>query len=399
MSKTFCPLLFQHLATHPHGGVTHCCIADHRNAISSSRDETDAGHRYYNLNYDSILDTFNSESFRKARVQSLNNEIPRACARCFKEESQGILSKRLEESRNYPDFTLEQAHRITSPDGTIADIQFDFVELRLGNVCNVACRTCNPASSSKWASDYNKLSSAITFPITDYSKLDSFKWPEQDSFWEDLLQHCDNVKTFYINGGEPTLIKQHFTFLKRLADMGRTDVHLWYSINMTNLSEEIIDIWNQFDNVKISCSIDDLAERNTYIRHPTDWSTVMTNFERLKQTKFQLDITQTVSFMNYSNLANFYKFFWLEHGVWINHNFVYDPVYLSPSVLPEDLKQRAHDSFEGTLDDAKLQQLKTMFTNTHDAELWQRAREYTQRLDAIRSQQVGDFLPEFRGIL
>ena len=96
---------------------------------------------------------------------------------------------------------------------------------------------------------------------------------------------------------------------------------------------------------------------------------------------------------------NFYKFFWLEHGVWINHNFVYDPVYLSPSVLPEDLKQRAHDSFEGTLDDAKLQQLKTMFTNTHDAELWQRAREYTQRLDAIRSQQVGDFLPEFRGIL
>ena len=44
MSNTFCPLLFQHLATHPHGGVTHCCVADHRQALSSSRD----GNRFYN---------------------------------------------------------------------------------------------------------------------------------------------------------------------------------------------------------------------------------------------------------------------------------------------------------------------------------------------------------------
>lgn len=47
MSETFCPLLFQHLATHPHGGVTHCCIADHRKARSSAKD---GENRYYNLN-------------------------------------------------------------------------------------------------------------------------------------------------------------------------------------------------------------------------------------------------------------------------------------------------------------------------------------------------------------
>ena len=28
--------------------------------------------------------------------------------------------------------------------------------------------------------------------------------PEREGFWEDLLKHCDKVKTFYINGGEPT---------------------------------------------------------------------------------------------------------------------------------------------------------------------------------------------------
>ena len=54
----------------PHGGVTHCCIADHRNALSSSRD----GDRFYNLNRDTVYDTMNSESFRKARLEVLDGK-------------------------------------------------------------------------------------------------------------------------------------------------------------------------------------------------------------------------------------------------------------------------------------------------------------------------------------
>ena len=148
MSDTFCPLLFQHLATHPHGGVTHCCVADHRNALSSSRDVIDQGHKYYNLNRNTIEDTFNSESFRTARLQVIEGKKPQACLRCYSEEAKGMQSKRLEEIKNYPDYTLDVAELATDNEGYILDIQFDFVELRLGNVCNVACRTCNPASST-----------------------------------------------------------------------------------------------------------------------------------------------------------------------------------------------------------------------------------------------------------
>ena len=78
MSNTFCPLLFQHLATHPHGGVTHCCIADHRDALSSARDATETGYNYYNLNRNKIAETFNSESFRAARLQVLEGKKPKA---------------------------------------------------------------------------------------------------------------------------------------------------------------------------------------------------------------------------------------------------------------------------------------------------------------------------------
>ena len=40
---------------------------------------------------------------------------------------------------------------------------------------------------------------------------------------------------------------------------------------MTNLPDKTFDIWKQFGKIQVSASIDDLAERNYYIRHPSDW--------------------------------------------------------------------------------------------------------------------------------
>ena len=395
MSKTFCPLLFQHLATHPHGGVTHCCVADHRNALSSSRD----GDRFYNLNRDTVHDTMNSESFRKARLEVLNDEQPKACTRCYVEESKGIASKRIEEIKNYPEYTVDVARGATDDTGYMKDVQLDFVELRLGNTCNVACRTCNPASSSKWRNDYDKLQNATTFQLTDYNTMEGFRWPERDGFWEDLLQHCDTVKTFYINGGEPMLIKEHFAFLERLVELGKTDIKLWYNINMTLMNEKVIALWRKFDHVKISCSIDDLGIRNEYIRHPTNWDTVMKNFLRLKEEDFEVDITQTVSFMNYSSLGDFYNFFYKEHGTYVYHNFVYDPIILSPSVLPKEMRDNIHKTFENVFEDWRFEQLLNMFSNETNEKNWKDAMEYTNKLDKIRDQDIGDFLLEFKGIM
>ena len=393
MSKTFCPLLFQHLATHPHGGVTHCCVADHRNALSSSRD----GDRFYNLNRDTVHDTMNSESFKKARLEVLDDKKPKACLRCYAEEAKGMNSKRVEEIKNYPEYTIDVAREVTDSTGYMKDVQLEFVELRLGNTCNVACRTCNPASSSKWRNDYDALQKATTFQLTDYNTMEGFRWPERTGFWEDLLQHCDKVKTFYINGGEPMLSKEHFAFLQRLVDMGKTDIKLWYNINMTLMNEKVIDLWRKFDHVKISCSIDDLGDRNHYIRYPTKWNDVEKNFLRLKTEGFEMDITQTVSWMNYSTLGDFYNEFHNKHGIFVHHNYVYDPDVLSPAVLPKAMREDIHKNFEGVFDEWKLKELKTMFGGPDKPKKWEQAKEYTRNLDEIRNQDIENFLPEFKG--
>ncbi len=395
MSDTFCPLLFQHLATHPHGGVTHCCVADHRNALSSSRD----GDRFYNLNRDTVHDTMNSESYKKARLEVLDGKKPKACLRCFAEEAKGIKSKRIDEIRNYPEYTIEVAREVTDSTGYMKDVQLDFVELRLGNTCNVACRTCNPASSSKWRNDYDKLQSATTFQLTEYNTMKGFRWPEREGFWEDLLQHCDNVKTFYINGGEPMLIKEHFAFLERLVELGKTDIKLWYNINMTIMNEKVIELWRKFDHVKISCSIDDLGDRNHYIRYPTKWNDVEKNFLRLKKENFEMDITQTVSWMNYSTLGDFYNFFTKKHGIYVYHNMVYDPAILSPAVLPKTMRDEIHKEFIKVFDTKRAEDLISMFSTPDNESQWKNAIEYTNKLDNIRNQDIGDYLPEFKEIM
>ena len=393
MSKTFCPLLFQHLATHPHGGVTHCCVADHRHALSSSRD----GDRFYNLNRDTVHDTMNSESYKKARLEVLNGKKPKACLRCFAEEAKGVRSKRIDEIENYPTYTIDVAREVTDSTGYMKDVQLEFVELRLGNTCNVACRTCNPASSSKWRNDYDALQKATTFQLTDYNTMEGFRWPEREGFWDDLLQHCDHVKTFYINGGEPMLIKEHFAFLERLVEMGKTDIKLWYNINMTLMNEKVIDLWRKFDHVKISCSIDDLGDRNHYIRYPTKWKDVEKNFLRLKNEGFEMDITQTVSWMNYSTLGDFYKEFHNKHGIFVHHNYVYDPDVLSPAVLPKEMRDEIHKSFDGVFDKWKIKELETMFGGPDKPKKWEQAKEYTRNLDEIRKQDIEEYLPEFKG--
>jgi sulfatase maturation enzyme AslB (radical SAM superfamily) len=339
----------------------------------------------------------NSDSYKKARLEVLDGKKPKACLRCYAEEAKGVKSKRIDEIENYPTYTIDVAREVTDSTGYMKDVQLEFVELRLGNTCNIACRTCNPASSSKWRNDYDALQKATTFQLTDYNTMEGFRWPEREGFWEDLLQHCDNVKTFYINGGEPMLIKEHFAFLERLVELGKTDIKLWYNINMTLMNEKVIELWRKFDHVKISCSIDDLGDRNHYIRYPTKWNDVEKNFLRLKKENFEMDITQTVSWMNYSTLGDFYNFFTKKHGIYVYHNMVYDPAILSPAVLPKTMRDEIHKKFEQVFDKPKFEALINIFNTPEYEGQWKKAIEYTKRLDEIRGQHIGDYLPEFNG--
>lgn len=407
MSKTFCPLPWIHLGTHPHGGVTPCCISDHTLGRNRARnfyyDTPDPNivsedgnmstyvarvrkQKMLTLNENTIEEHMNSDYFKEVRLQMLNNIEPAACKRCYEEERNELTSKRQHEAKQYPTITSDWARTVTEDDGTIP-MDLHFVELRLGNLCNVRCRTCNPASSSRWVSDYKKIVDSLDFINDGYSWLDhkrDFLWPDNDEFYEDLFECAPNMKVLYINGGEPTLIQAHWDYLQKLIESDRAkDIILWYNINMTNLPDYAIDIWKEFKEARINPSIDDLGHRNNFIRYPTDWITVEENLDKLlAEPKLNVRITQTVSAYNFIHCNTFHD--WAPCPVDIN--FVYDPSYLSPWVLPSEIRKDPHVYMWELVQYTK--------EDKHDALGWEHFCRYNDELDKIRKQDWRNVFPE-----
>jgi MoaA/NifB/PqqE/SkfB family radical SAM enzyme len=381
--STYCPLPWIHLGTHPHGGVTPCCISDHTDGKNRARNFINGGEYFLNLNENTIEDHMNSDYFKGFRLQFLAGEKPAVCKRCFDDEAAGRQSKRLYESEVFKAASEEYARSITSYDGTI-QTDLRFVELRLGNVCNVKCVTCNPASSSRWVSDYKNIVNKLKFVNSGYLSLDQskdFNWAEDPKFYDELFKCSPNLELLYINGGEPTLIEAHWNFIRKLVETGRSkNIIIWYNINMTNLPDFAIPLWKEFKEARICPSIDCLDHRNTYIRYPTNWETVKINLNKLLSSGLNVRITQTVSAYNYIYVSEFLK--WTPCPVDIN--IVYDPSYLSPAVLPPEILLHVKNSLDGNSPQQLINLVQTFSNNNHDLNKWKEFCKYNDTMDEIR---------------
>lgn len=389
-SPTICVLPWNHLATHPGGEVSLCCISDHRNGNSMAKSPEKG---LLNLTQDSLDSILNSELFCQTRKQMLEGKRPEACAVCYRNEDAGLQSKRQYENAQYAQ-TLKQLPSETSLSGSIS-LDLEFLELRLGNLCNLKCRTCNPASSSKWTTDYDKLGSELNY-LTQYDcRSEGFSWPEKSEVWDNLLSaSAKKLKTIYINGGEPMLSQKHFSFLESLVNNGQArQIELIYSINCTLLSPKALELWPQFKNVIVKVSVDDLDKRNTYIRHPANWNAIEKNISALKMLPIELSLMQTVSAYNFYYLDHYWSWAQALH-LPVAYNYVYDPEYLGPKALPLSVRLQIIKKLKGHIEPSKWHEIHSLFSEGDFPELTTKLISYTSALDRIRNERFADVFPE-----
>jgi organic radical activating enzyme len=364
--------------------------------MNSSRNVTSGTNTMLNLNSDTVEKVMNSDYFKETRLQMLAGVAPIACMRCFTEEQAGVRSKRAVENERLG-FTEDMAMAMTNADGSIP-VNFKFVELRLGNLCNVKCRPCNPASSTQWAPEYKKLQQELKF-VTHYETKINCSWTESDAFWDDLLEHSKDVELLYVNGGEPTLVEKHWHYLERLIERGlNKQITLWYNINMTNLPDRLLDLWKQFKAVQVSCSIDDLAERNDYIRTGTKWDAVISNLDKLQSMPWiNTSVCQTISWMNVFYLPEFHEFM-KRRGLHVHMNFVHDPAYLSVAILPQSLKTAIANKC-GALESWQMTALQQQFSLPSNARALQHGMTYNSWLDMSRHTNFESTFVEWNSLL
>jgi len=391
MSKTFCPLPWIHLATHPHGAVSLCCESDMTNRNSDAYDSLFGKRHYKSLNNDSFNEIFNSDLFKSTRKDMLNDKVPAPCKKCFEYEKLGLKSKRQLESSRL-NFSLNDAMAITDSTGAIKDINFEFIELRLGNHCNLACRTCNPTSSTKWIKEWE---------IINDTKFDiprsCFNWPLDEKFWNELCQHSANTRVVYINGGEPLLVDKHLNYLKFLVDKGYAkNISLMYSTNSTVINDLYIDVWKEFKHVDICLSIDDLEHRNEYLRYPAKWNKTLECykwFANLKQNNINVRIMQTVNIMNVFYLKEFSEFF---ADVNISRNYVYAPEYYSAKNLPKKLKDAVIEKHK---DVDFIHELTNFLSADENIEQFKEFMTYNKKVDFLRNEKFENVFTEWNSII
>lgn len=380
--KTLCVLPFTHLATHPNGLVSPCCVANYENGVCFSR----TNKKVLNLSDNTIDQIMNSDSFTEIRRKMLNDERPVECIGCYKDEDNGIESKRQRENSR---FTVEEYFLQKEK------FPLKFVELRLGNVCNIKCLTCNPMSSSKWIEDVKKLPELQKMDHYNYSDFTS-KWFRNKEWYEQLLNHCDSLEEIYINGGEPTLIKEHFYFLEKLIELGVSkNISLLYNINVTLLPEKFLELLREFKHVKIQLSVDDIGERNYYIRYPSEWHTITDHISVIRKETFDISITQTLSILNICNIGNFFKFF---HDIPVEVNMVYSPNFLHVSNLHENLKSLATDQIS-MINDEFTKNKVTYELNREPLSTVKNGINFINMMDKVRKLDVKNYLAEYRNVL
>jgi len=329
----FCVLPWVSLEASPIGTVRPCCLAD---------DElTDNAGDKFNLNTASFATIQNSHGMRKLRQEFINGGQPKTCRKCWNEEASGRTSKRMHTQDRLK-------HMLPEQNWTIDAKPLMFLDLKLGNICNLKCRICGSWSSSTYATEelqalpYEQRKSSF-----HYQMLKDGAWPRTSQhFWAELSDNINKIQYLEFTGGEPFMIQEHFKLLEQLVEAGvARNIEIHYNTNGTQWpGEAAAKIWANFKHVEIAISIDDIGARFEYQRSGAQWSEVLINldhFKRLRsrQPNISLQICSTV------NVFNVYYIEELAH--WIDtqdFNFVYwnimhDAPYFSISTLPKQVKQ------------------------------------------------------------
>jgi hypothetical protein len=264
---------------------------------------------------------------------------------------------------------LEKLIADTSEDGAVPP-QLNYIDLRFGTKCQLACVMCSPHDSSGWIKDWQAIHPKIQNPTLKQTTLwankgstngSSYNWHKNNPvFWQQFYEQIPNMQQLYFAGGESLIIEEHYEILEECIRQGHAkNLELRYNSNGVEWRDDLFDLWKQFKLVRFHYSVDSIHEMNDYIRYPSKWSRTAEVFHILDtQTPSNTEVTVAcaVQALNIYYIPDFIKWkleqkfkkinMWPFGAGGINYHFVYHPPHLNVKVLPSWFKQKCREKYQ-----------------------------------------------------
>jgi sulfatase maturation enzyme AslB (radical SAM superfamily) len=423
---TFCAIPFVSMVVNTDATIQPCCMMKR-----TTHKLKGANGNVLTIN-DKLADAWNSNEMKFIRTEMVSGNKLEGCNVCYLQENSGRTSNRQYANSEWSN-KLGNKHMFDLIDqsmlsGGELDYSLAYLDLRLGNLCNLKCRMCSPFNSSQIAKEHVELEKkdakykkvwAQTFGTFNPRINEVQSWFERDFLWDQIIDLIPSLKKVYMTGGEPTLIQNNFKFMEECIRQGRKDVVMFFNTNCTNVNKKFTNLIGQFNRVNINASIDGTEMVNDYIRSPSHWEQISTNVETLAQmSNVTLGITPTVQVYNIFNLVDTLK--WVDKlnakykkNIFVDFLINVHPTHLSVGILPDPIRNRVADD---------LIEYKNTYLNSNSPALtinsvngiigllqrpraadWQeqlsRFKTYTHSLDVEREQSIRSISTELADLI
>jgi len=396
MNQSYCSLAWLGVTTDPDGTLRPCCV-------SRDRILKDDG-TPYNIGVDKLENIYNSNYYKELRRDMLDGVRITGCETCYNNEKTGRESRRLINNEVFKDQVFKDTH---------SEVKIQYLDLRLGNQCNLKCRMCSPMNSSMVEDEFNKNPDPVLDKFYLKSEISVKDWYESDTFNNNIDPHIPNLSTVYMTGGEPTLIKKNYDIMQRLLDNGRDEVTLIINTNMTNTNPRFYQLLKKFKKVIIQMSIDAKDELATYIRYPTDFNVVDKTINDLLSIGDNINLIAgpVVQTLNLNKLTELFEYFesfnrkYKKRVIDIRPGYVFNPEHNNIVYLPKQYKMDCYRKvYMWMMTSCKYQSLEfnnfmnslknKCYEDQFDREKIKNFYEFNSALDRIRNMSLQQANPE-----
>jgi organic radical activating enzyme len=414
---TICTIPWNHQATYQNGDYGICCQCIY---TSGGRMLTDG--KPVNVLRNDFNEVRNHPTLVELRRSMLNGEKSDLCKLCWDEESLGLVSKRQQQQHTYHETLqkiLEQEDASGKIDTDLFPIQY--LDSRLGNLCNMKCRMCGPGDSSLWIEEMYDLGT----PTFKFGKIDNpyeiekvsnvykikgndFQYYTSEKFNNDIQKILPTVTRIYFTGGEPLINKKHYEILDYCIknDLAK-NITLEYNTNGTTLNKNLLDQWKHFASVVVCFSIDGMDDIADYIRYPSKWSVIKQHMYDLDNADIPNLYCNTNVTINIFNVKHFLEMLDWYHNAGFKrfapqllwHRLV-GPEFLNMQILPLEIKKEITALYDDYISKSNIPLIKehiySIIDYMNETDLTRhiaRTKHMIAALDKSRNQNLADTVP------